>query len=278
MNKEEYLKQIEKFIINKAAKKLFAEQINLFYGYSNSNYPKYKVGDNIVLTKNNLIHGSRAKINDLEIISKLGLISSEFYSDINNQKKKPYVVELWDINEYISLRDWIKKYTGVTIDFKDREGKVFKSDICSIDDIKKSISETKNYRDYIIYQNQEQRFLPNDYIDNNVDIAFIIEFDNHDKLIENDIFNVNFDKKILKSILPKWFYKKYMDKRNFDNYETGREKAIIFGIPITMFKGIIVSRNKENDDKYLNVLINLFPNCYICNLDGKVIKTKKNES
>ena len=69
-----------------------------------------------------------------------------------------------------------------------------------------------------------------------------------------------------------------MDKRNFDNYETGREKAIIFGIPITMFKGIIVSRNKENDDKYLNVLINLFPNCYICNLDGKIIKTKSNES
>ncbi len=45
-----------------------------------------------------------------------------------------------------------------------------------------------------------------------------------------------------------------------------------------MFKGIIVSRNKENDDEYLNVLINLFPNCYICNLDGKVIMTKSNES
>ena len=65
-----------------------------------------------------------------------------------------------------------------------------------------------------------------------------------------------------------------MKNRNFDNYETGREKAIIFGIPISMLKGIIVSRNKEKDNEYLNALSTLFPNCFICNLDGKVIKTK----
>lgn len=274
MSKEEYLKQIEKFKISKNSKKLFIEQVNLFYEYNNPDYLKYKLGDSVRLSKNNLIHGSRAKLTELEIISKIGLISSEFYSDFNFQKKKPYVVELWDIKENITLRDWIKKYTGVTIDYKNRNGEIFKSEICSFDNIKKSINETKNYRDYIIYQNQEQRFLPNDYIDNNVDLAFIIEFDDKDKLIENDIFNINFDKKVLKDLLPKWFYEKYMKNRNFDNYETGREKAIIFGIPISMLKGIIVSRNKEKDNEYLNTLSTLFPNCFICNLDGKVIKTK----
>lgn len=274
MSKEEYLKQIEKFKISKNSKKLFIEQVNLFYEYNNPDYLKYKLGDSVRLSKNNLIHGSRAKLTELEIISKIGLISSEFYSDFNSQKKKPYVVELWDIKENITLKDWIKKYTGVTIDYKNRNGEIFKSEICSFDNIKKSINETKNYRDYIIYQNQEQRFLPNDYIDNNVDLAFIIEFDDKDKLIENDIFNINFDKKVLKDLLPKWFYEKYMKNRNFDNYETGREKAIIFGIPISMLKGIIVSRNKEKDNEYLNTLSTLFPNCFICNLDGKVIETK----
>ena len=274
MEKEKYLHQVNKFKINKKSKRLFAEQVNLFYDYNNSNYQEYNIGDSIKLSNNNLIHGSRAKMNELEIISKEGLISSEFYSDFNPQKKKPYVVELWDIKEDIYLSDWIKKYTGVTIDYKNREGKVFKSDICSLDDIKRSLNETKDFRDYIIYQNQEQRFLPNDYIDNDADLAFIIEFDNNDKLIDNDIFNVNFDKKILKNILPKWFYKKYMENRNFDNYETGREKAILFGIPISMFRGIIVSRNKEKDNDYLNALSIMFTNCYICNLDGKVIKTR----
>ena len=272
MNKDDYLKQIERFKINKDSKRFFKEQVNLFYEYNNSDFQQYKVGESVKLSMNSLIHGSRAKLNELEIISKVGLISSEFYSDINEQKKKPYVVELWDIKEDIYLGDWLKKYTGVTIDYKNRKGEIFKSDICSLNDIKKSISETKDFRDYIIYQNQEQRFLPNDYIDNDADLAFVIEYNNNDKLIENDIFNPSFDKKILKNILPKWFYEKYMKNRTFDNYETGREKAIIFGIPISMFKGIIVSRNKENDNEYLKTLKNLFPNCYICNLDGIIIK------
>ncbi len=272
MNKEEYLKQIEKFNIDNNAKELFKEQLNLFYEYNNSNYPKYNIGDSVKLSRNNLIHGSRAKINDLEIISKVGLIASEFYSDVNVQKKKPYVVEFWDIKESITLGDWIKKYTGVTIDYKNRNGEIFKSDICAFDNIKQSIKETKDFRDYIIYQNQEQRYLPNDYIDNNVDLAFIVGFDDDDKLIENDIFNTSFDKKILENILPIWFYKKYMENRTFDNYETGREKGIIFGIPISMIKGIMISRNRENDKEYINKISNLFPNCYICNIDGIVIK------
>lgn len=31
-----------------------------------------------------------------------------------------------------------------------------------------------------------------------------------ENLLKNDIFSTEFDKQILKSILPKWFYKKYM--------------------------------------------------------------------
>ena len=57
MSKEEYLKQIEKFKISKNSKKLFIEQVNLFYEYNNPDYLKYKLGDSVRLSKNNLIHG-----------------------------------------------------------------------------------------------------------------------------------------------------------------------------------------------------------------------------
>ena len=83
--------------------------------------------------------------------------------------------------------------------------------------------------------------------------------------------HVNFDDEIIKDLLPEWFYDKYMKNRNFDNYETGREKAIIFGIPVSMIKGIMVSRKIEQESSNINKIKELFPNCYICNIDGKVI-------
>ena len=90
-------------------------------------------------------------------------------------------------------------------------------------------------------------------------------------MIQNDIFNTNFDNKIIRNILPAWFYQKYMKNRNFDNYETGREKAILFGIPTNMIKGIMVSRKLEKNQKYIKELKKLFPICYICNIDGIII-------
>ena len=225
----------------------------------------------VILSTNNLIHGSRANLKTLEIISKIGLIASEFYEEFNPNKKKPYVIELWDIKEKIKLSDWIKKYAGVTIDFKDKEGKVYKSVISSFDDIKSNIQKEKKFRDYIIYQNQEQRFVPNDMVENDASVAFIIEYNDNDQLIKNDIFNTDFSNTIIKDILPDWFYEKYLKNRTFDNYETGREKAILFGIPITMIKGIMISRKIEQDLKYLEKIKELFPYCYICNIDGIII-------
>lgn len=266
-----YLDNINKFKLKKKTKEILKQQIDIFYSYENKTNHKNISSDEVILTTNCLLHGSRANIETLEIISKEGLIASEFYQNVNTNKKKPYVVELWDIKEEISLSNWIKKYTGVTIDFKNREGNVYKSIIISFEEIKDSIKSEEGFRDYIIYQNQEQRFIPNDVIDNEATVAFIVEYNENDELVKNDIFNENFDQNILKDILPKWFYKKYMKNRNFDNYETGREKGILFGIPTSMIKGIMVSRKTEQDLTYINKIKELFPGCYICNIDGKFI-------
>ena len=267
--KNKYLERVDSFNLNANTKSILKEQIELFYTYKETE--KTISNPEITLTPNNLIHGSRANLETLEIISKTGLISSEFYEEINPNKKKPYVIELWDVKENIKLSDWIKKYAGVTIDFKDREGKIYKSIISSFDDIKNNIQKESDFRDYIIYQNQEQRFIPNDIVENAAKVAFIIEYNNNDKLIKNDIFNQEFSNQIIKDILPEWFYEKYLKNRTFDNYETGREKAVLFGIPATMMKGIIVSRKIEKDLNYLKKIKDLFPWCYICNIDGIII-------
>lgn len=268
---DNYLKKVNTFNVKKQTKEIMKKQIELFYGYKNNNQSNTLIDNTIILNTNALIHGSRANLETLEIISKEGLISSEFYSDKNQNKKKPYVVELWEIKEKIKLEDWINKYTGVTIDFKNREGIVYKSVISSFEEIKNNIIKEEGFRDYIIYQNQEQRFIPNDIVENQATVAFIVEFNENDELIKNDIFSEKFDNRILKDILPKWFYKKYMKNRTFDNYETGREKAIIFGIPVSLIKGIIVSRKTEKDITYVNKIKELFPTCYVCNIDGKII-------
>ena len=267
--KNKYLERVDSFNLNANTKSILKEQIELFYTYKETE--KTISNPEITLTPNNLIHGSRANLETLEIISKTGLISSEFYEEINPNKKKPYVIELWDVKKNIKLSDWIKKYAGVTIDFKDREGKIYKSIISSFNDIKSNIQNESYFRDYIIYQNQEQRFIPNDIVENAATVAFIIEYNNNDKLIKNDIFNQEFSNQIIKDILPEWFYEKYLKNRTFDNYETGREKAILFGIPATMIKGIIVSRKIEKDLNYLKKIKDLFPWCYICNIDGIII-------
>lgn len=269
--KDKYFNIVNEFKLKKKTKETLKRQIDMFYLYENKVNNKNKINDEVILSKNNLIHGSRASIETLEIISKEGLIASEFYDNFNPNKKKPYVIELWDIKEEINLSSWIKKYAGVTIDFKNREGIVYKSVISSFDEIKNNVKNEEGFRDYIIYQNQEQRFVPNDIVDTEVTVAFIVEFNENDELIKNDIFSASFDNNILKDILPNWFYKKYMKTKNFDNYETGREKAILFGIPVSMIKGIMVSRKIENNLDSIKQIKKLFPNCYICNIDGKVI-------
>ena len=271
MNKELYLERVKKFNVRRSTKAVFRKQIEMFYNYNSYTKNKYKIGDKVILNKNNLIHGSRADLKDLKIISKIGLISSEFYKEFDKKKKKPYILEVWDIKEKISLEDWIKKYAGVTIKIRDGFGNPFKYIISPFDDIIKNIQKESDYLDYVIVQNQEQRFVPNDIYIRDQKLAFILEYKESDQLVKNDLFNSDFDKKITKDILPKWFYQKYFIKDNFDEYQTDRQKAIIFGLPACMIKGIFVSRKLEKDTTYLKKLKKIFPDCYISNIDGIII-------
>ena len=56
------------------------------------------------------------------------------------------------------------------------------------------------------------------------------------------------------------------------DFFTDRESAILFGVPVNFIEGILVGRTYEKDDSILNEIKELLPDCYICNLDGKVIR------
>ena len=271
MNKETLKKIIEEKFKNSATKELFIKQVDNYFKYNDNNINRYQEGENVVLTKNSLIHGSRIEPENISMIKENGLIASEFYVTENVVKKKPYIVEFWNVEKDMTLREFIKVRAGVTIEFLDKDGNIQNDILSSIDDISQNLKKINNYRDFVIYQNQEQRFVPNDYY-NNSTMAFIInnDTDKKNEILKNDIFSNGFSRTILEEILPQWYIEKYIDGE-FDIHETGREKGIIFGVPAELIEGILVNNDIKENKKLLSYIHEVFSNCYICDIKGKVI-------
>ena len=74
-------------------------------------------------------------------------------------------------------------------------------------------------------------------------------------------------------LYPKYILKQ--DRINRNASTTDRESVIMFGLPASLIEGIFVGRKIENDEKSLNYIKDKLPDCYICNLDGKVIVGNK---
>lgn len=131
--------------------------------------------------------------------------------------------------------------------------------------------------DYFIWtmeQTKEARFMPS-YQQENVQIGIIFNGNNSyvKELLKEDILSSNINDKDVKPFLNDWYYEKFLqDRKNKDDFFTDRESAIIFGIPSCFIEGILVGRKYEKDENVLKKIKELLPNCYICNLDGKIIK------
>ena len=270
MNKEKYIGLVNKYFKrSNTTKKIFVEQIENFYDCHNKNKNDYKVGDIVKYTKNTLIHGTRLSYKELNLIKETGLVASEFYKGLE-KKKKPFIIEFFSVDEECTLKEYLDKYAnGCTAILHDMQGNA-RNEIMDYRNVFDYLKK-EDYRDYSIFQNQEQRFLPNIFLDK-VDMAFILTYDEKNPIYKYNVFDESFDERIAKRIFPKWYYEKYLKTRNWDNYETGREKAFVFGIPSCMIEGIIVSKKYEQDKEILDNIKNIFPMCYICNLDGKVVE------
>ena len=276
MNKNDYIKLVQEKLKDNS-KDIMIDQINNYYmakEYSNPKH-KYSVGDDVYLKKGTLLHGTYKNIEGLKSILKDGLISSWFID--GRLSKYPSSVGVWNLKNDCLLKDYVNFYSGGTIEYRKIDGEKRKTLVIPYDEMKNilNIIDTDNCFRWFIDQTKEARFMPS-LVQNVVQIGIIFNGNNQyiEKLLKYDILNPNNinDKNVKDFVNPDYYERFIKERLNKDDFFTDRESAILFGVPVNFIEGILVGRTYEKDDSILNEIKELLPDCYICNLDGKVIR------
>ena len=274
MKKEDYIEIATIKIKNEQARKIMLQQINNYYEIKNNYHAKiskYKVGDEVKLTKGTLLHGTYKNLEGLKEIVTNGLISSWFIDA--RISKYPSSVGVWNLKQDYDLSDYINFYSGGTIAFRTQDEKLTKvisySEISTLMDY---VCKNQKYHMWSLEQTKESRFMPN-LSNDKIQIGIIFTNDKSiDKLKENDILSTTINDSTVEEFVNKDYYDSFIKERvNKDDFFTDRESAILFGIPSNLIEGILVGRTYEKDKNILSQIKKLLPNSYICNLDGKVI-------
>lgn len=279
--KSKYLNYInEKF--SGRTKDLLIEQVELFYQKVDVIKNRYDVSDDVFLSKGTFIHGlggtpdSYNSFKIFDYVCKNGFIGGDFNG-------RPTVkilnsVGMWNIKSDLYLKDYIELYSGVTVRYRvgDRErGLTDYYELVSFKKMEERFIELNNNSDiwqWSCEQTKEVRFIPSLFSSKN-QIAFILnmESDYAKKLARHDVWNKEFrTEEIMKDFCSKYFLPEMLEG-DFNASTTDRESAIMFGLPASLIEGIFVGRKIENDIESLGYIKSKLPDCYICNLDGKVI-------
>lgn len=277
MKKENFIDYTNK-TFKGIAKDLVLNQIELFYEKPKFlNKTIYKEGEEVFLKKNTFIHGIFGNLENFDFTISNGFISTDFTSNAR-ENKICNSVGMWKIKEDIRLKDYINLYSGFTITYSIGRGPnaITKSKLIpyhKFDEMTETINNDDNIWTYWGTKTKEVSFLPS-LVSEKRQIAFIIntESDYAKKLIEADIWNLDLTEEELKYFIDYRYLPKFLNERkNKDASTTDREAAIIFGIPNILIEGVFVGRKIENDKTALKYIKNQLPECYICNLDGRVI-------
>lgn len=281
MTKEDYIK-ITKEKLNNNSKMIMLEQINNYYKAKEYVLPecKYSIGDDVKLIKGTLLHGTYKNMDGLKRILDDGLISSWFID--GRLSKYPSSVGVWNLKQDYLLKDYINFYSGGTILYSGIfengiDTQENKTEVIPYNELSEIINITANVDCHIwtLEQTKEARFMPS-LVQNRVQIGIIFNGNNEyvKELLNGDILNPNIinDTDVKEFVNTNYYERFIKDRKNKDDFFTDRESAILFGIPSNLIEGILVGRTYEKDEKILNEINELLPNCYICNLDGKVIK------
>jgi len=113
------------------------------------------------------------------------------------------------------------------------------------------------------------RFLPNDIRQNgNIALIFNVGYAACTDLIKNEL-QQDFIPDEIKPCLNQ--IERNKNRALLDRGFGQRCAYIIFGIPRNCIEGLFVNRQVEKNKKLLYKIKQLFLDCYICNIDGKVI-------
>ena len=277
-NKEKYIDYVNNTFDGKA-KELVLKQIDLFYK-DNVIIPKnnYKIDDDVKLKKGTFIHGIPGLLDNFDWIIENGFVAIDFTGNSEGKNKIKNSIGMWNIKKDILLKDYINNYSGITITYTIGRGPGSKtiSKLISYHKFDKETEKINNDEEIWTYwgeKTKEVTFLPS-LVSNKRQIAFILnmESDYAKEMIKADVWSKELDEETLKYFLDYRYYPKFLDLRfNRDATTTDRESAIIFGLPSRLIEGVLVGRKLEQDKEALKYIKSKLKNCYICNLNGKVI-------
>lgn len=276
--KEKYINIVNERFTGKA-KEILLKQIELFYQENkNISKNKYSIGDDVKLTKGTFIHGIFGKLENFDYTIENGFISTDF-TDSPRANKICNSVGMWNIQKDCFLKEYINEYSGFTITYTIGRGPGSKEVTKLVpyhcfDKFTEKINNDEKIWTYWGDKTKEVSFLPS-LVSEKRQIAFILnmESDYAKKMKEADVWNTNLQEDVLEPFLDYRYYPKFLNERfNRTASTTDRESAIMFGLPSSLIEGVFVGRHLEKDEDSLNYIKNKLPNCYICNLDGIVIK------
>lgn len=277
MNKDKYIEYTNKTFDGKA-REIVLNQIELFYKDVDIKKNKYEIGDDVFLKKGTHIHGIPGLLDSFDWIIENGFIGNDFTNQSVANKIKASI-GMWDIQEDCYLKDYINEYSGFTIVYTIGRGPGSKeiSELIPYHKFDEFTEELNDREDVWMFwgdQTKEVRFIPS-LVANKRQIAFILNMDSDyaKEMVKADVWNTEFDGDMLKEFIDYRYYEKFLKER-FERtaMTTDRETAIMFGLPAKLVEGVFVGRKVEQDEEMLNYIKNKLPDCYICNLDGKVIR------
>lgn len=280
MNKEKYIEYVKKTFQGKALE-LVLNNIELFYKNEKIEKNKYQVGEEVKLKKGTYMHGIPGLLDNFDWIVENGFISNDFTEE-NIHNKIRHSIGMWVIQKDCLLQDYIKDYSGFTITYTIGRGPGSKEVTKLIpyhkfDEETEKINNDENIWMYWGDQTKEIRFMPS-LVSNKRQIAFILnmESDYAKEMIKKDVWNIELVEKELKDFLDYRYYENFLKERvNRTAQTTDRESAIMFGLPATLIEGVLVGRKLEQDKDSLKHIKEKLPDCYICNIDGKIISGNK---
>lgn len=276
MNKQQYIEYTKKTFQRKALE-LVLNNIELFYEKKEIKKNKYHVGEEVKLKKGTYMHGIPGLLDNFDWIVENGFISNDFTEE-NIHNKIRHSIGMWVIQKDCLLQDYIKEYSGFTITYTIGRGPGSKEVTKLIpyhkfDEVTEKINNDENIWMYWGDQTKEIRFMPS-LVSNKRQIAFILnmESDYAKEMIKKDVWNIELVEEELKEFLDYRYYENFLKERvNRTAQTTDRESAIIFGLPSSLIEGVLVGRKLEQDKASLKHIKEKLPDCYICNIDGKII-------
>ena len=269
MQKQDFLEIAKKEFKGKTLE-VVNKQINEFYELEKQTFKntKYKVGDSVILTPNTYLHGFGNDIKIFDLFADRGLINKDYEFGASKHFTH-HTVSLWHIRKKIKLADYIVNYSGMSVRY---EGKYEMIPYGKLDQFVEKMRKTPHWL-WEAESTMEIRFMPSLARDKN-QLAFIIN--GRDKNLKsyfsNDLINEDFDFELANDFISfKTEKSKEMFKSDRSGGDKGRCAYVVFAIPKSLFEGVLVGRKFEKNKKVLKHIKEKLPNCYICNLDGKVL-------